>query len=320
MLELSGLKKHYPIQSRLPFFAPKAWIKAVDGVSLAIDQGETLGLVGESGCGKTTIAKMVLLLEKPTQGVVRFEGFDTATMRRAALQDYRRSVQAVFQDPWSSLSPRMRASSIITEPLVTSTQLTASERRERVAELLSSVGLHASMANHFPHEFSGGQRQRIAIARALGPEPKLVVLDEPVSSLDVSIRAQIMNLLKSLQAVRGLSYLLIAHDLATVRYLSDRVAVMYLGQIVEEASSRELFQEPLHPYSQALLAASLPVGVDRRQRKSTLPEEVPSPANPPPGCRFNTRCPKAFERCPVEVPLLRELSPGHKVACHLYEV
>ena len=318
LLEVKNLKKYYPVRGAMPFSPVQALVRAVDGISFFIPPGETFSLVGESGCGKTTTAKMTLLLEIPTEGIIYFLDKDINKLKGPGLRQYRASTQAVFQDPWSSLHPRMRVGSIVAEPMVVNMKLPKREITERVQELLNNVGLDPSQSTNFPHEFSGGQRQRIAVARSLALNPQLIVLDEPVSALDVSIRAQIMNLLKDLQSEFGMSYLLIAHDLATVRYLSHRVGVMYLGQIVEEASSEELFTNPLHPYTKALISASLPVRFEEQAESIILQGEVPSPTNPPPGCRFHTRCPFAFDRCSVEVPEVRELAPGHMAACHLY--
>ena len=318
LIEAKELVKHFPISGSLPFSPVRSWVRAVDNVSFSIKEGETFGLVGESGCGKTTTAKVLLLLEKPTSGAVYFNGQNIHRFKGPALRRYRSSVQAVFQDPWSSLNPRMRAGDIVAEPMKVNLKLPKREIRERVTALLESVGLSGAQASHFPHEFSGGQRQRVAVARALSLNPQTIVLDEPVSALDVSIRAQIMNLLKDLQDQHGISYLLIAHNLATVRYLSHRVAVLYVGEIVEEADSKELFTNPLHPYTKALLSAALSIRPGTEQESIVLQGDVPSPTKPPPGCRFHTRCPYAFDRCSVEVPKLRELAPGHKAACHLY--
>jgi oligopeptide/dipeptide ABC transporter ATP-binding protein len=307
LLDVRDVRKHFPIARA--FGRVRAWVRAVDGVTMHLDRGETVSLVGESGCGKTTLGKLVLGLEKPTSGEVILGG----------------SVEAVFQDPWSSLNPRRRVTQIIGEPLVAAgrpgggKKPSRAEVEARVQELLTFVGLDPRVARNFPHEFSGGQRQRIAIARALAVRPSLIVLDEPVSALDVSIRAQIINLLRDIQSEFGTSYLMIAHDLATVRFLSRRVAVMYLGLIVEEGPSAQVFETPLHPYTQALLSASLPLKPGVSRERIRLEGEVPSPANPPSGCRFRTRCPKAFDRCAREVPTKRQPSPGHTVACHLYE-
>ncbi len=319
LLQATNIKKHFPISGSFPLSGPKSWVRAVDGVSFQVKAGETFSLVGESGCGKTTTAKMVLLLEKPTEGIIEFENKDITTLRGSQLRAYRGAIQAVFQDPWSSLSPRMRALFIIAEPLMVNQKIRGSELRDRVRQLLVDVGLDPNSMNNYPHEFSGGQRQRIAVARALALNPRIIVLDEPVSALDVSIRAQIMNMLKDLQQEYGMSYLLIAHNLATVRYLSHRVAVMYLGQIVETADSEPIFTDPLHPYTKALISAALPARPGVERDEIVLTGEVPSPTNPPSGCRFHTRCPWAFDRCSVDEPQLREVAPGRTVACHLFD-
>jgi oligopeptide/dipeptide ABC transporter ATP-binding protein len=313
LVELHDVKKYFPVYRGLLHMRPTGWVRAVDGISFAIRPGETLSLVGESGSGKTTTAMMVLLLETPTAGRILFEGKDLQRLSRAELKRVRSSVQAVFQDPWSSLNPRMRIGSSVAEPLVVNERPPAAVVRERVAELLVQVGLHPYHAQLYPHQLSGGQRQRVAIARALSIHPRLVVLDEPVSALDVSIRAQILNLLKDLQARLGLSYLLIAHNLATVRYMSHHVAVMYLGQIVELAPARALFARPLHPYTEILYAASLSGHPDEKRKLFVAEGEVPSPLNPPTGCRFHPRCPYATPRCAEEEPQLREVAPGHWV-------
>jgi oligopeptide transport system ATP-binding protein len=318
LLDVDDLKKYFPVTKGLVFTKVVGWVKAVDGVSFAVQEGETFSLVGESGCGKTTTAKVVLRLEKPTAGSVRFRGHDVAELAGERLHDYRASVQALFQDPYGSLNPRMRVSTIVGEPLVVNTRMPKQAIHERVQELLRLVGLHPRAANLYPHEFSGGQRQRIALARALALNPRLIVLDEPVSALDVSIRAQIMNLLKDLQQQLRLAYLLIAHHLGTVRYMSHRVGVMYLGQLVEKASAEALFEQPLHPYTQALLAAALPSHPDAPRQKIMLSGEVPSPLNPPSGCRFHPRCPHATAVCAAVVPQLKPMGEGHEVACHLY--
>ncbi len=317
VLEAKNLTKHFPVKLGVFFSRQVGAVRAVDDISFTIDPGKTLGLVGESGCGKTTTAKMVLLLEQPTGGIMRFEGQDLQTLDGGSLKVYRRSVQAVFQDPYASLNPRMRVGSIIMEPLITNEPLPSVEVRKRLLRLLELVGLPERAADLFPHEFSGGQRQRIAIARALSLSPKVVVLDEPVSALDVSIRAQILNLLRDLQAQLGVSYLFIAHDLAAVAHMSHTIAVMYLGKIVEVGDGETLAKAPKHPYTQALFSAALPSHPDERRDEIILTGEVPSPMNPPSGCRFHPRCPHALPRCSTEEPKLLPES-GRLVACHLY--
>jgi oligopeptide/dipeptide ABC transporter ATP-binding protein len=289
----------------------------VDAISFTIDSGRTLGLVGESGCGKTTTSKLVLGLERPTAGVIRFDGQDVNALDPQGRRRWRRSVQAVFQDPYASLDPRMRVGTIVAEPLVINAGLDTTARRRRVAELLEVVGLPERASQLYPHEFSGGQRQRIAIARALALSPRLMVLDEPVSALDVSIRAQILNLLTDLQRRLGLSYLFIAHDLAAVAHMSHAIAVMYLGRIVEWGAAESVALAPQHPYTQALFAAALPIDLDGPRRELALTGEVPSPIDPPSGCRFHPRCPAAMPHCATETPSLRQAS-GRLVACHLY--
>ena len=319
VIELKGVEKHYPVGTGL-FSARKVnWVKAVDGITFAVNEGETLGVIGESGCGKTTTAKLILLQVSPTAGTIAFDGVDIATLGGAELMAYRRAVQVVFQDPYSSLNPRMRVGDIIAEPLEIHHAKQSREAREaRVGEVLELVGMQPETARLFPHEFSGGQRQRIAIARALATETRLIVLDEPVSALDVSIRAQIMTKLEELQATLGVSYLFIGHDLATVAHISHRIAVMYLGRVVELATSDELAERPLHPYTQALFTAALPSHPDDKQERMTLAGEVPSALAPPPGCHFHPRCPHAMPRCSVESPVLKDAGAGHIVACHLY--
>jgi oligopeptide/dipeptide ABC transporter ATP-binding protein len=315
VLEAAELSKHFCL--RRGILSERGVVRAVDGISFTIEGGQTLGVVGESGCGKTTMAKLVLGLEEPTGGSIRFEGRDLKALDSAGRRHYRKSVQAVFQDPYASLNPRMRVSAIIAEPLITNELLTAGEVRKRVVKLLDLVGLPERSADLFPHEFSGGQRQRIAVARALALSPKLVVLDEPVSALDVSIRAQILNLLRDLQAQLGLSYLFVAHDLAAVAYMSHTIAVMYLGKIVESADAQTLVHAPKHPYTEALFSAALPSSPDEDQKEIVLPGEVPNPLRPPPGCHFHPRCPHAMDVCKRDAPASTEVE-GRMVACHLY--
>jgi oligopeptide/dipeptide ABC transporter ATP-binding protein len=317
LLEASRLTKHFPVRRGMLGWST-GLVRAVDSISFRIDAGTTFGLVGESGCGKTTTSKLVLGLERPTAGAIRFDGADITDLDRATRRHYRRSIQAVFQDPYASLDPRMRVGSIIAEPLVINERPGAAERRRRVQELLDLVGLPERSADLFPHEFSGGQRQRIAIARALALSPRLVVLDEPVSALDVSIRAQILNLLRDLQTRLGVAYLFIAHDLAAVAHMSHTIAVMYLGQIVEWGEATEVALSPKHPYTQALFAAALPIDIDEAREGIALSGEVPSPLTPPSGCRFHPRCPHAMDRCATEEPALRP-TDGRPVACHLYD-
>jgi oligopeptide/dipeptide ABC transporter ATP-binding protein len=316
LLRVEGLAKHYPVKRGLLGRA-QGVVRAVDGVSFSIARGETLALVGESGCGKSTTARLVLRLIEPTSGTVRFDGVEVSGA--AELRALRRRVQVVFQDPYASLNPRLSVGETIAEPMEVHGIGDAASRATRVKELLGLVGLAPFHAQRFPHEFSGGQRQRIGIARALSVQPELVVCDEPVSALDVSIQAQVVNLLKDLQERFGLSYLFIAHDLAVVRHMADRVAVMYLGEIVETAPKATLFAAPRHPYTRALLAAIPKPDPRRRGGVQHLGGDVPSPMNPPPGCRFHTRCPNAQAICREQPPVLREIAPGHASACHFAE-
>jgi oligopeptide/dipeptide ABC transporter ATP-binding protein len=317
LLEARGVVKHFPVRRGL-LGGPQKAVRAVDDVSFVIEPGTTLGLVGESGCGKTTTAKMVLLLEKPTAGDILFEGESLAALDAEGLKRYRHSVQAVFQDPYASLNPRMRVGGIIAEPLVTNERLPRAEVAARLRKVLDLVGLPARAAELFPHEFSGGQRQRIAIARALTLSPRLIVLDEPVSALDVSIRAQILNLLKDLQRELGLAYLFIAHDLAAVAHMSHVIAVMYLGRVVECGVAKTVATQPRHPYTKALFAAALPSHPDDSRDEIVLAGDVPSPLDPPSGCRFHTRCPQVMPRCSTDEPKLGTVD-GREVACHLFD-
>ena len=313
-----GLKRYFPVTTGFALGRERGWIKAVDGVSLQLAEGETLGIVGESGSGKTTLAKLFLFLERPTAGTILFDDKTAADFDRDDLVRYRRSVQAVFQDPYSSLNPRMRVEHIVAEPITRDNGVSRGIIREHVGDALELVGLRRESIALYPHEFSGGQRQRIAIARALVTYPKFIILDEPVSALDVSIRAQILNLLKSLQEKLGLAYLMITHDLAAARYLSTRLAVMYAGKLVETGQCDAVYTEPLHPYTQALLSAALPLHPSARRQRLVLPGEVPNPVKPPSGCRFHPRCPRAMAHCTSEEPKWRDGKPGHLTACHLY--
>jgi peptide/nickel transport system ATP-binding protein/oligopeptide transport system ATP-binding protein len=319
LLEVRDLKKHFPIHKGF-FSRVSGQVYAVDGVSFEIRRGETLGLVGESGCGKSTVGRTLLRLLEPTDGSIRIEGADITHLDRESLLPYRRRMQMIYQDPYASLNPRMSAGEIVGEPMTIHNDGAASERQERVAALFERVGLRPEAIDNYPHEFSGGQRQRIGIARALALNPDLIVGDEPVSALDVSIQAQIINLLMDLQEEFNLSYLFVAHDLAVVEHISHRVAVMYLGRIVEMTDKQSLFEMPLHPYTEALLSAvPIPKSSARGRKRVILTGDVPSPINPPSGCHFHTRCPYAMARCKVDVPVLREVVPGHFASCHLHD-
>lgn len=315
LLEVKDLCKHYPIRKGL-FSRISGYVYAVDGISFTINEGETLGLVGESGCGKSTVGRTILKLIEPSRGEIIWRGERIDELSRSQMRPYRQQIQAVFQDPYSSLNPRMRSADIVSEPLRNFESLSKAQGRERVSALFERVGLRPDQMLRFPHEFSGGQRQRLGIARALSVKPKLIMLDEPVSALDVSVQAQVINLLEDLQREFQVSYLFVAHDLAVVKHISHRVAVMYLGRIVELAPTKELFSRPSHPYTEALLSA-VPVPDPKYQRKQiVLGGDVPSPINRPNGCHFHTRCPYAQERCKAEEPVLEEITPGHSVACH----
>jgi len=316
VLEVNGLKKYFPVRRGL-LRRTVGHVHAVDDVSFSIGTAETVGLVGESGCGKTTVGRAILRLIEPTAGSIRLEGHEISKLGKAELRPLRRRMQIIFQDPFSSLNPRMRAGDIVGEPLKLHGEGGKRSRRERVAELFERVGLRRGQMDNYPHQFSGGQRQRIGVARALALNPRLIVGDEPVSALDVSIQAQVINLLRDLQRDLKLSYLFISHNLAVVEHISHRIAVMYLGRIVEYTDKDTLFSRPLHPYTEALLAAvPIPNPQIKRVRR-VVQGDVPSPLRPPPGCHFHTRCPYAEARCRSEVPLLREVQPGHQVACHL---
>jgi len=318
LLQVSDLRKYFPVRRGL-LATVQGYVKAVDGVSFEIRKGETLGLVGESGCGKTTAGRTILRLIEPTSGEVLFNGTSVFGLKDEDLRKVRKQMQIIFQDPYGSLNPRMTVGGIVMEGMIAHGMYGRAERIERAQALLARVGLDPEHYYRYPHEFSGGQRQRIGIARALAVEPQFIVCDEPVSALDVSIQAQIINLLSDLKREFGLSYLFIAHDLSVVEHISDRVAVMYLGKIVEQAPSEELFRNPLHPYTKILLE-SVPSLDARREKRRVIAGDVPSPLNPPAGCPFHTRCPEVMDRCRTEVPTVIEKSPGHSVACHLYTI
>jgi oligopeptide transport system ATP-binding protein len=318
LIDVHNLKMYFPVTAGVMVQHKVADVKAVDDVSFFVRKGETLGLVGESGCGKSTTGRAVLQLYKPTAGSVNFDGTELTTLKSKELRSFRRRMQMIFQDPYSSLNPRMNVQSIIAEPMAIHGLHKGAERRDRITYIMNAVGLNPYFAKRFPHEFSGGQRQRIGIARALAVEPDFIVADEPVSALDVSIQAQIVNLMEDLQTEFNLTYLFIAHDLAVVRHISDRVAVMYLGKVMELANSTELYENPLHPYTKALLSA-IPITdpvIERTRERIILTGDVPSPLRPPPGCVFSTRCPIAIEECRERIPEWREIVPDHWVACH----
>ncbi len=320
LLDVRDLKMHFPLTQGIIFQRKVGAVQAVDGVSFSVKRGETLGLVGESGCGKSTTGRAILQLYKPTAGNVVFDGKDLTTLDGTQMRRMRRHLQMIFQDPYASLNPRMTVGNIVSEPMQIHKLVSKGERTQRVQELLQTVGLNPYFANRYPHEFSGGQRQRIGIARALAANPDFIVCDEPVSALDVSIQAQIVNLLEDLQDQFGLTYLFIAHDLSVVRHISDRVAVMYLGKIVEMADRNDLYDNPLHPYTRALLSA-VPIPdpvIERKRERIILTGDVPSPINPPSGCHFHTRCPYVMDVCKQIDPIFADQGGGHFVACHLY--
>ena len=318
LLQVQNLKKYFPISSGVLLNRQKRYVKAVDDVSFEVYDGETLGLVGETGCGKTTVARTLLQLYRPTSGQILFDGINLTELPENEMRKIRSRMQMIFQDPYASLNPRMTVGSIISAPLDVHTQMSRNEKREKVQELLQLVGLNPDFVNRYPHEFSGGQRQRIGIARALALNPELVVCDEPISSLDVSIQAQVVNLLEELQNRLGMTYIFVAHDLSMVRHISDRIVVMYLGKVMELADRNEIYLRPQHPYTKALMSA-VPIPNPKKARsrqRIILQGDIPSPINPPKGCNFNTRCPIAQDICFKEEPVYRELAPGHFIACH----
>jgi oligopeptide/dipeptide ABC transporter ATP-binding protein len=317
LLEVSNLVKHFPVKRGL-FSRVVGKVHAVDGISIQVQEGRTLGIVGESGCGKTTAGKTILKLIEPTAGTIRYDGNDITAFSRVQMKRYRQQMQIIFQDPFSSLNPRHTVGAIIAAPLEIHHLVETAEKEDRIAGLLRKVGLSATVMRRYPHEFSGGQRQRIGIARALAVNPRLVVGDEPVSALDVSIQAQILNLMEDLQDELGLTYIMIAHDLSVIRHIADKIAVMYLGKIVEMASRTELYHNPLHPYTRALLSAVPIPDPERERQRIILKGDVPSPINPPTGCRFHPRCPQRFEPCDQMEPETKTLADGHDVACYLY--
>jgi oligopeptide transport system ATP-binding protein len=322
LVRVEGLKMHFPIMRGILLRRPVGYVKAVDGVSFDVKRGETLGLVGESGCGKTTTGRVILQLYRATEGSIEFEGKDLTELRGEELRSLRPRMQMIFQDPYASLNPRMTVNELISEPMLIHTNMNRRERDAAVREMLELVGLNPKFQRRYPHEFSGGQRQRVGVARALALNPQFIVCDEPISALDVSVQAQIVNLLEDLQDKFGLTYLFIAHDLSMVRHIASRVAVMYLGKIMELAARNELYENPLHPYTQALLSA-VPVpdpAVEQNRKRIILEGDVPSPSAPPPGCVFHTRCPIAIDVCRQTVPEWRQIVPGHYVACHRVDV
>ncbi|TQR18320.1 ABC transporter ATP-binding protein [Psychrobacillus soli] len=319
LIEVKDLKIHFPMKNNILFNKEKRFVKAVDGISFVIHENETLGLVGESGCGKSTTGKSLLRLIEPTAGEVIFEGKDITKISTREMRDVYRNMQLIFQDPYASLNPRKTVGKLIEEPLLINSDLSPKDRLDRVYELLDVVGLNAYHANRYPHEFSGGQRQRVGIARALALNPKLIIADEAVSALDVSIQSQILNLLRKLQQSFGLTYLFISHDLSVVKHISDRIAVMYLGEIVELGTKIGLYDKPLHPYTQALLSAAPSIKSTNRRERIVLEGDMPSPVSPPSGCKFHTRCFAKMPECELVRPQMRDMGDGHYVACHLYK-